>query len=57
MKRDIDVVLTRLHYARSRDLSAILHLLYIIARDDGVHEVLQLVPTMEEVEEMMMEEE
>lgn len=52
---DLNTVITKLHYAKQRDLSTILYYLYVIARDDGVREVLDLVPS--EAEALSMGEE
>jgi len=46
---DINTLLTKLHYLRGRDLSNFLLWCHTIIHDDGVSELLDIIPTREEI--------
>ena len=46
---DLNYLLTKLHYIRSRDLSNFLLWVHTVLRDDGVSELLDIIPTKEEI--------
>ncbi|MEM3573935.1 MAG: hypothetical protein QXJ62_06905 [Nitrososphaeria archaeon] len=52
---DLNILITRLHNAKARDLSTILFYMHIIARDDNVPEILDIIPSPEEVSDMVRE--
>ena len=55
VQSDIDLLLTKLHYLRGRDLGNFLHYCHIIIRDDGVRELYDIIPTPEEVAQLISE--
>ena len=56
IRSDIDVLLSKLHYLRGRDLGNFLHYCHIIIRDDGVKELYEIIPTPEEVAQLILSE-
>lgn len=50
---DLNFIITKLHYAKSRDLASVLYYMHVVARE--IKEILELIPTPSEVEEMLKE--
>jgi len=57
-KNDINTVITRLQYARSRDLSTVLYYLHLIKNSipNKKEKILALIPSQEEISEMLKED-
>lgn len=46
---DLNTLLTKLHYLRGRDLSNWLLWCHIVMRDTGVRELIEIIPTQNEI--------
>ena len=46
---DINILLTKLHYLRGRDLSNFLLWVHTVIRDDGINELMEIIPTQDEI--------
>lgn len=48
LRKDLETLMTRLQYARTRDLPTLLYLIHQVSK--GLPEILDLLPTEEEIE-------
>ncbi|MEM3895423.1 hypothetical protein [Thermofilum sp.] len=52
LKEDLNTLLTKLFYAKKRDLTTVFYLMHTIARDDNFSKILELIPSPEELEQL-----
>lgn len=52
LKEDLNLLLSKLFYAKKRDLTTVFYLMHVIARDDNYNKILELIPSPEELQEL-----
>lgn len=55
-KNDLNVLATKLQYLRSRDLASFLYLVHVAIRDTGITELLEIIPSEEDLIDMLKED-